>query len=175
MIKIIPKHTVFGEYITLGGMKRKRVGGHCYITYEVMCTCGKIKWVRVSALKTAKLGCRECNLKANKLKPVTHNSSYRNEYKIWTGIKQRCLNPKNKRFYRYGLLGLTSRWEKSFEKFYEDMGPRPSKNHSIDRINNDKGYSKRNCRWATAKEQIENRSKKKKALTTPVKSNTSSF
>ena len=80
-----------------------------------------------------------------------------NEYKIWCGIKTRCTNPKDARFSKYGGRGISlcERWHK-FENFLSDMGRRPSKSHSVDRIDNDGNYSLENCRWATASEQQRN-------------------
>jgi hypothetical protein len=73
-------------------------------------------------------------------------------------MKQRCLNPNNQSFSKYGGRGivLDPRWE-SFTEFLADMGERPE-GTSIDRIDNTKGYSKDNCRWATRKQQQRNRS-----------------
>lgn len=79
----------------------------------------------------------------------------------------RCYNPKSSDFQNYGGRGIEvcKRWRLSFEDFIADMGPRPSPDHSIDRINPDGNYQPSNCRWATAKEQMNNRriSKRKKA------------
>lgn len=81
------------------------------------------------------------------------------EYLIWMQMKTRCHNPNDNSFYRYGGRGITvcESWRTSFESFIADMGRRPSKNHSLDRIDNNAGYSKDNCRWATQEEQSFNR------------------
>lgn len=94
-----------------------------------------------------------------------HNSNWRHgrnntpEHKIWIGMRQRCLNPKNQDYTRYGGRGIkiSLRWM-TFEHFFTDMGKRPSKNHSLDRKNNDGDYTPKNCRWATLKQQANNKS-----------------
>lgn len=88
-----------------------------------------------------------------------HNASKTSEYRAWCGIRQRCFNPANCRYEGYGGRGITvcDRWNQSFLAFFEDMGPRPSPNHSIDRIDNDGNYEPSNCRWATRSQQQRNK------------------
>ena len=83
-------------------------------------------------------------------------------YRAWLGMKQRCTNPKHNAFPNYGGRGITvcDRWM-DFCNFVQDMGERPSPDHSLDRKDNDKGYSPDNCRWTTRSEQALNRRKAK--------------
>lgn len=80
------------------------------------------------------------------------------EYNCWVRIRSRCQNPKDSSFKYYGARGIVvcSRWE-SFENFIEDMGYKPSNEHSIGRIDNDRNYTAKNCRWETPFEQQNNR------------------
>ncbi len=86
------------------------------------------------------------------------NKSNLKEYNAWNAMKNRCNNPKDPSFYRYGGRGISvcDRWL-TFENFLADMGNRPSKRYSLDRINNDGNYEPGNCRWATAKVQGANK------------------
>ena len=80
------------------------------------------------------------------------------EYRAWAAMHNRCKNQNNRVFKYYGGRGLRVclKWG-LFVNFLKDVGPRPGPGYSLDRINNDKGYSKKNCRWATTKTQARNR------------------
>jgi hypothetical protein len=79
-------------------------------------------------------------------------------------MKDRCCRPLAYCYHLYGGRGITvcERWQNSFSAFLADMGPKPSPEHSIDRINNDGNYCAENCRWATTKEQQANRRPRRK-------------
>ena len=117
------------------------------------CKCGKVRPVMVASLL------KKLSQSCGCLKSV-HGMSGTPEHSAWRSMNQRCTNPKNKRYDNYGGRGITvcPAWRKSFLAFFKDMGTRPTGCHSIDRINNDGGYSKKNCRWALPQTQMRNRS-----------------
>ena len=80
------------------------------------------------------------------------------EYRAWQNLRNRCNNKKYYLFHRYGGRGIKvcCRWD-SYNNFISDMGRAPSKNHSIDRVDNDLGYNPDNCKWSTYIEQANNR------------------
>jgi hypothetical protein len=127
------------------------------------CDCGIEKPVNSAFLKNGLIkscGClmREQNGKRIKAASTTHGMSKSSEYRIWQLMIERCRTPNNPAYPRYGGRGIfvCERWLESFENFYADMGPRPP-GLQLDRENNDKGYSKNNCRWTTYKINNSNR------------------
>ena len=87
-----------------------------------------------------------------------HSAPRASEYRIWSLMKDRCLNPRGSRYKDYGGRGIAvcDRWMR-YENFLADMGRRPSTNHTLERRNNEEGYNPENCLWATPTQQSRNR------------------
>jgi hypothetical protein len=117
-----------------------------------VCDCGTEKPINGASLRAGTSQSCGC---AN----FIHGMSKTSEHAIWRGMLSRCNNPNVKSFKRYGALGIKvcERWQNLFLNFYNDVGPRPSKDHSLDRDNVNGDYEPGNVSWATSFVQANNR------------------
>lgn len=128
-------------------------------TAKCRCECGVVRDVAVHTLKQG--NSRHCGCKMAEINPAlhgTHLMSYSPEYRSWSHMKERCLNPDCADYPDYGGRGIVvcEQWLGSFQAFYADMGPRPE-GHSLDRIDVNGNYEPRNCRWANNETQAQNK------------------
>lgn len=147
--------------VSFAGFKNKHAHWNCE------CECGEQVVIDGTELKNGHT--KSCGCIRLSDHPI---STERPEYRIWQAMKNRCLNPNVPSYVRYGATGkrVCARWRTNFNSFIEDIGTRPTPQHSIDRINNDGHYSCGKCdecllnqwpanvRWATPVEQAANRS-----------------
>jgi hypothetical protein len=145
----------FGTLTITEAERRNYSNGMSPIQLKATCECGRIRSLRVSQLKP------QMNCGALHHIPHPANGAYNKENcgigNIWKNMIKRCTDKNTPSFHNYGGRGISvsAEWL-NFDNFKRDMWPRPSKKHSIDRIDNNKGYSRDNCRWATQIEQCQN-------------------
>lgn len=122
------------------------------------CACGNEFVATTYNVRSGRKKTCGCSLmqKLNSEAHTKHGKVNTYEYGIWHSIRKRCLDPNNHAYDKYKGK-LCKEWD-SFEQFLQDMGEAPTNKHTIDRIDNDGGYSKSNCRWATMKQQQRNKS-----------------
>lgn len=137
------------------------VPGHAY--WFCLCKCGAVKSIIGQCLKDGRAkscGCLRKEITA--IRHTTHghtvNRGTTKTYRCWYAMKDRCYNPNNTHYARYGGRGIAicDRWRAAFQNFLDDMGESPN-GLSIERINNDGNYEPCNCRWATMLEQSLNK------------------
>lgn len=130
------------------------------VWWQCNCDCGNTKAVPGDNLKLGKA--RSCGCyRAEQLTKdrVAVKREDHSSYKTYFSMLARCYNTNDKGYVNYGGRGISvcEHWRESFDNFANDMGPRPSREYSIDRIDNDGNYEPSNCKWSTDKEQASNR------------------
>ncbi len=129
-----------------------------------ICSCGKTCRTTSGNLRSGNAeSCGCLNRERMATQNKSHGLCHKQTYQVWLRMKARCYGELHPKRHRYQDRGITvcDEWKNDFAKFYQYMGDRPSKIHSIDRINNDGNYEPGNCRWATPKQQANNRSNSK--------------
>lgn len=128
-----------------------------HILWRCVCECGKERVVKGTSLRTNEV--QNCGCTPREIKIEVRKFPNYAEYRTWQGIKDRCFNENSHVYHRYGGRGITMSedWVNDFSTFFRDVGNRPTDKHTLDRIDNDKGYSKDNCKWSTPYEQNRNK------------------
>ena len=154
------------NFVDLTGQKFGKLTVIEYVSdskWKCRCECGNEAIVHSCSLRrghTKSCGCYQRQQTSAALKK--HGMRHERIYHVWLDIKNRCNNPRYKRYYDWGGRGITvcEEWQENFTKFYEHVSMLPNygkTGYSLDRIDNDKGYMPGNVRWATISEQNSNK------------------
>lgn len=160
VIEVLPKFLKgrrFGRLLPIISVGRSKHGARIVLC---RCDCGKPAAILADSLISGRT--RSCHCLQNEhrvqagINNATHGMTDSPEFRAYANAKNRCINKNHRAFKYYGARGIEFRFN-SFEEFYRELGPKPHPSYSLDRIDNNSHYERGNVRWATAKDQANNR------------------
>lgn len=160
MANLVVDSKMRGKYHKLTPIRQTHIRRNKFIIWWFICDCGEYVLFPMCRVNKKNTKYKSCGCLKRKHGYASNWKEKRvKEYVAWIEMKRRCLNKSCKDYKFYGGRGIKvcERWLNNFSRFLKDVGLAPDKNYSIDRINNDGNYEPNNVRWATKKQQNNNK------------------